>query len=50
MNMTIIEHARTMRLYVGLPLQLWAYAIYIVVYLINIVPSRSLDGGILEEE
>jgi len=32
-----------------LPLQFWAYVIDIVVYLINIGPSSSLDGGIPEE-
>ena len=32
-----------------MPLQFWAYVIDIVVYLINIGPSSSLDGGIPEE-
>jgi hypothetical protein len=49
MNKTIMERARSMRLYVGFPLQLWADVVDIVVYLINIGPSSSLDGGIPEE-
>ena len=44
-----MERARSMRLYVGFPLQLCAYVVDNVVYLINIVPSSSLDGGIPEE-
>jgi hypothetical protein len=35
MNRTIMECSRSMGLHVGFPLQLWEYAIYIVVYLIN---------------
>jgi transposase InsO family protein len=46
MNRTIMEHARSMRLHAGLPLQFWANAIDIFVYLINRGPSSSLDGGI----
>jgi hypothetical protein len=46
MNMTIVEHARCMRLHAGLPLQFWADDVDIVVYLIKKGPSSSLDGGI----
>jgi hypothetical protein len=49
MNMTIMEHARSMRLHTGFPLQLWVDLVDIVVYLINRGPSRFLDGIILEE-
>ena len=49
MNRTIMERARCMRLHAGLPLQFWADAVDIVVYLINRGPSSSLDGGIPEE-
>jgi hypothetical protein len=49
MNMTIMDPTRSMRLHAGLPLQLWADAIDIVVYLINRGPSSSLDGRIPEE-
>jgi hypothetical protein len=49
MNKTIMEHARSMRLHPSLPLQFWANVADIVVYLINIGPSSSLDGRILEE-
>jgi len=49
MNMTIMERARSMRLHAGFPLQFWAEAVDIVVYLINKGPSSSLDGGISEE-
>ena len=44
-----MERARCMRLHARLPLQFWANAIDIVVYLINRGPSSSLDGGIPEE-
>ena len=47
--MTIMEHARSMRLHTSLPLQFWADAV-VSVYLINKGPSSSLDGIILEEE
>ena len=50
MNRTIMEHARSMRLHVGLPLQFWEDAVDTVVYLINKGPSSSLDGIIPEEE
>ena len=49
MNITIMERARCMRLHAGLPLQFWADAINIVVYLINRGPSTTLDGGITKE-
>ena len=49
MNRTIMERARCMRLRAGLPLQFWADAVDIAVYLINRGPSSSLDGGIPEE-
>jgi len=49
MNRTIMERARCMRLHAGLPLQFWADAVDIVVYLINRGPSSSLDGGVPEE-
>jgi hypothetical protein len=49
MNNTIMEHARTMRLHVGPPLQFWADFVDNFVYLINRGPSNPLDGGILEE-
>jgi hypothetical protein len=35
MNRTIMEHARSMRLHVGFPLQFWEDVVDIVVYLIN---------------
>jgi transposase InsO family protein len=49
MNKTIMECARSMRLHVGFPLQLWADVVDTFVYLINIGPSISLDGIIPEE-
>ena len=49
MNRTIVEHARCMRFHAGLPLQFWVDVVDTIVYLINIGPSSSLDGGILEE-
>jgi hypothetical protein len=49
MNRTNMEHARSMRLHVGLPLQLWEDVVDIVIYLINKGPSSSMDGGIPEE-
>jgi hypothetical protein len=50
MNRTIMEHARSMRLHVGFPLQFWAYVVDTIVYLINRGPSSSFDGRIPEEE
>jgi hypothetical protein len=50
MNRTIMERARSMRLYAGLPLQFWADDVNTVVYLIKKGPSISLDGRIPEEE
>jgi hypothetical protein len=49
MNMTIMEHARSMRLHTGFPLHFWEDVVNIFILLINIVPSISLDGGIPEE-
>ena len=49
MNMTIMEHARIMRLHVGLLLNMWVEAINTIVYLINRGPSTPLDYGILEK-
>jgi len=45
-----MEHARSMRLHAGFPLQLWANAVDNIVYLINRGPSSSLDGRNPEEE
>jgi hypothetical protein len=49
MNRTIMEHGRSMRLHVGLPLQLWEDVVDTSLYLINRGPSSSLDGGIPKE-
>ena len=49
MNITIMEHARCMRLHVGFPLQFWEDVVNSIVYLINKGSSRDLDGGIPEE-
>ena len=46
MNRTILERARSMRIHVGFPLNLWVDAIDTDVYLINRGPSMALDGGI----
>jgi hypothetical protein len=48
-NGTIMEHARSMRLDAGFPVQFWANVVDIVVYLINREPSISLDGRIPKE-
>ena len=44
-----MERARSMRLHVGLPLNMWAEAINTIIYLINRGPSTPLDYDILEE-
>ena len=44
-----MEHARSMRLHVGLPLYIWVEVVNIVVYLINRGSSTPLGCGILEE-
>ncbi|KAH9289123.1 hypothetical protein KI387_033240, partial [Taxus chinensis] len=49
MNRTIMKCARSMRKHVGLPLHFGAEAVDTAVYLINLGPSSSLDGGIPEE-
>jgi hypothetical protein len=49
MNRTIMERARSMRLHVGLPLQLWEDVVDIFIYLGNGGPSSSLDGIIPKE-
>ena len=46
MNRTIMEHARSMGLHAGFPLQFWEDVVDTVVYLINEGPSSSLDGRI----
>ena len=48
-NMTIVEHARSMRLHDGFPLHMWAEAVDTIVYLINRGPSTPLGCGIPEE-
>jgi hypothetical protein len=50
MNRKIMEHARSMRLHVSFPLQLWENVVDIVVYLINRGPSISLYGIIIKED
>ena len=49
MNRTIMEHARSMRLHVGFPLNMWAMVINTIVYLINRGPSTPLGCGIPKE-
>ena len=49
MYKTIMEHARSMRLHVGLPLRMWVEAINIVVYLINRGLSTPLGCCIPKE-
>lgn len=44
-----MECARTMRLHVGLPLNMWVEAANTIVYLINRGPSVPLVCGIPEE-
>jgi transposase InsO family protein len=45
-NRTIMEHARSTRLHVGLPLQFWVDFVHTIIYLINRGPLNPLDGGI----
>ena len=49
MNKTILERTQSMRIYDGLPKQLWADAVNTAVYLINKAPSVPLNCGIPEE-
>ena len=49
MNKTIMEHVRSKRLYVGLPLHMWVEAVNTTVYLINRGPSTPLGCGIPKE-
>jgi hypothetical protein len=49
MSMTIMEHAKSMRLHASFPLQFWVDVVDTSVYLINRGPSSSLDGKIPED-
>lgn len=49
MNMNILERAISMRIYVSLPLFLWANMVDTTMYLIKKSPSIALDGGIPKE-
>ena len=49
MNKIILKRARSMSIHAGLPLNVWANAIGIDVYIINKGPSMDLDGGILKK-
>ena len=49
MNMTLMERARSMRLHVGLPLNMWVKAINTIVYFINRGLSTPLSCCILKE-
>ena len=49
MDETIMEHTRSMRLHVGLPLNMWVEVVNVVVYYINRGTSTPLGYGILEE-
>ena len=44
-----MDHARSMSLHVGLPLNMWVEAINTTIYLINRGPSTPLSFGIPEE-
>ena len=44
-----MEHARSMRLYAGFPLNMWVKAVNTTIYLINRDLSTPLGYGILEE-
>ena len=50
MNMTIMEHARSMRLHASLPLNTWVEVVNTAVYLINRGPFTPLGYGILERK
>jgi hypothetical protein len=49
MNKKIMEYARSMRLHASFPLQFSVDDVNIFVYISKRGPSRSSDGGILEE-
>lgn len=49
MNRTIMECARSMRLYARLLFNMWAEVVNTAVYLINRGPSTPLGCGIIEE-
>jgi transposase InsO family protein len=49
MNRTLNEHARSMRLHVGLPKTFWIDVVSIAVYLINRGSSVPLSHRLLEE-
>ena len=49
MNRTLNKHAKSMRLYVGLPKTLWVDAVNTTAYLINRGPLVPMEFRILEE-
>ena len=49
MNRTLNEHARSMRLHVGLPKTFWVDAVSTVAYLINRGPSIPMEFRLPEE-
>ena len=49
MNRTLNEHARSMRLHVGLPKNLWANVVNTAAYLINREPSVPMEFRISEK-
>ena len=49
MNMTIMERVRSMRLYAGLPLNMWVEAVNTIIYLINRGISTPLVCDIPKE-
>ena len=49
MNMTLNEHARSIRLHNGLPKTFWADAVSTAAYLINRGPFVPLSHRLLEE-
>ena len=41
-NMTLLEMIRSMMSYSTLPITFWGYALNTVMYLLNLVPSKSV--------
>ena len=41
-NMTLLEMVRSMMSYSTLPISFWGYALNTVMYLLNLVPSKSI--------
>ena len=46
--MTLLDMVRSMMIYSSLPISFWGYSLQIAVYILNVVPSKSIQKTPLE--